>query len=81
MSFKFILLYVGVIFSLFIYAIIWQQILKRIDLTTAFANKSAMLFWSLVWGVTIFHEQVKVQIIIGLLFVGLGVYFVVKSNE
>ena len=38
LSYGFILCYGGVLLVLFIYAILWQQILKRIPLTIAYCN-------------------------------------------
>lgn len=81
MSFSFITLYGGVILTLGIYAIIWQQVLKRIPLTTAFVNKSATLFWSLLWGVLLFNEAISPSMIIGILVVFLGVILVVSGGK
>lgn len=80
MSFNFIALYAGVILALGIYALIWQQVLKKIPLTNAFVNKSATLFWSLLWGVTLFDETITPSMIIGILIVFLGVILVVTGN-
>ena len=46
----FILLYGGMLAILFIYAIGWQQILKRLSLSMAFANKAVTVIWGMVWG-------------------------------
>lgn len=82
MSFGFITLYAGVILALGIYAIIWQQVLKKIPLTNAFVNKSATLFWSLLWGVLFFGETISPSMIIGMIIVFAGVILVVaKSNK
>ena len=51
-----------------IYAIAWQQV--------AYANKSVYLLWSQIWAVAIFHEQLSVQNIIGILIVLFGVWTV-----
>ena len=40
-----------------IYAIAWQQVIKKFSLSTAYANKSVYLLWSQIWAVAIFHEQ------------------------
>ena len=45
LSLKFILFYGLEIFILGIYAILWQQIIKRIDLSVAYANRSLALLW------------------------------------
>lgn len=55
----FILLYGGMLVILFIYAIGWQQILKRLSLSMAFANKAVTVIWGMVWGFFIFGESVS----------------------
>ena len=59
-----------------IYAIAWQQVIKKFSLSTAYANKSVYLLWSQIWAVAIFHEQLSVQNIIGILIVLFGVWTV-----
>ncbi len=80
MSWGFILFYGGVIAALFVYAIIWQQALKRMPLVVAFANKVATLFWSLIYGVLLFDEGIRPNMIIGILIVVVGVILVVSSE-
>ena len=59
-----------------IYAIAWQQVIKKFSLSTAYANKSVYLLWSQVWAVIIFHENLSFQNIIGILIVLIGVWMV-----
>lgn len=59
-----------------IYAIAWQQVIKKFSLSTAYANKSVYLLWSQVWAVVIFHENLSVQNIVGILIVLAGVWMV-----
>ena len=61
-----------------IYAIAWQQVIKKFSLSTAYANKSVYLLWSQVWAVIIFHENLSIQNIIGILIVLIGVWTVQK---
>lgn len=81
LSLKFCILYSGVIFVLGIYAIVWQQILKHIPLTTAFCNKAVSIIWGIIWGALIFKEAVKWNMILGAAIVIIGVIIVVKSDE
>ncbi len=73
LSMGFIAYYGAEILLLFIYAIGWQQILKRMSLTFAFANKGITVVWSLVWGTVIFGEAVTIKKIIGCFLVICGV--------
>ena len=65
LSFPFIALYCVVFGVLFVYAILWQQVLKKIPLTTAIANKSITIVWGMIFGLLIFREQVSLKMIIG----------------
>ena len=73
LSVPFILLYGGMLAVLFIYAIGWQQIIKRLPLTVAFANKAITVVWGIVWGALIFGEQINIQMIIGAVLVIAGI--------
>ena len=78
---KFILYYGIVIVNLFIYAIVWQQLLKRIPLVTAYANKAVTVIWGLIWGVVFFEEVITIQKIIGALIIVVGVCIVATSDN
>ena len=80
---KGVLLYVFVMLmflNCFIYALAWQKVIKRFDLNVAYANKTVYLIWSQIWAVVIFHENLSVRNIIGLIVVFIGV-MVVQRNE
>lgn len=73
LSVKWCLCYGGVIMLLGIYAVGWQQIIKRMPLTAAYANKAVTTVWGLVWGVLFFKERVTFGKIIGVILVVAGV--------
>ena len=81
LSFKFCLCYAGVICVLFIYAIGWQQIIGRMQLTTAFANKSITVIWGLVWGLVLFGERLTAGKLIGSILVICGVILCAISDR
>ena len=81
LSARFILLYGGLLMILFVYAIGWQQIIKRMPLTTAYANKAVGIFWTILWGVMLFNEKLTFRMIIGVFVVLCGVMIVVKADE
>lgn len=58
MSIRFIVLYGTVILLLGIYAVFWQQIIKNMPLTAAYANRAVTVFWGMVWGLLIFREKI-----------------------
>lgn len=78
---RFIILYGILLCVMFFYAIMWQQILKRMKLVTAYANKSVTIIWGLIWGVCLFGESITVFKLIGIAVIIIGVYFVVTGEE
>lgn len=64
-----------------IYAIVWQKMIKRFELSFAFANRSVYLIWSQVWAVVIFKENLSVTNIIGMLVVLIGVMIIQLDNS
>ena len=76
LSFKFILLYGLEILILGIYAVLWQQIIKRIDLSVAYANRSMALLWSMLWAFIIFQEKITIRNLLGVIIVITGTLIV-----
>ncbi len=80
MSFNFIL-YFGISLAILgIYAIVWQMILKRVSLSTAYSNRPVSMIWGIIMGSMIFQEQITLPMIIGSAIIMVGVYTVVTSN-
>lgn len=81
LSMKFIVFYGLVLVILFGYALVWQQILKKLPLVTAYANKAVTVIWGLLWGTIIFKEQITIWNILGAAIIIFGIYMVVSSDE
>ena len=73
LSIEFCLYYSAVIILLAFYAIGWQQIIRRLPLTTAFANKAVTTVWGLIWGFLFFRERITLGKVVGVALVVLGV--------
>ncbi len=56
-----------------IYAVAWQAILGRVELSQAYLNKGTVVFWGLLWSAIIFQEQITAFNIVGsvIIFIGL----------
>lgn len=67
---------VGEIFLLGVYALLWQQILKKFSLVVAMSNKGITVILSLIWAAMIFDEQVTVWNIIGSVIIMFGIWMV-----
>jgi drug/metabolite transporter (DMT)-like permease len=63
-----------------IYAVLWQQVIKRFELSVAYANRSMAVVWSMVWAVIFFHDTITVRNIIGVCLVVVGT-IVVNTEE
>lgn len=81
LTLRFCLLYSGVLAILGFYALAWQQIIKRLPLTTAFANKAVTTAWGLVWGALFFHESITLGKVLGVALIILGVALFSRSEE
>jgi len=80
-SIRFFWLYGLVLLDMAVYAILWQQILTKIPLITAYANKAVTVIWGLIWGMIIFNETIIVQKLVGAVVIVAGIVMVVKSDE
>lgn len=78
---KFIICYGGLILILAIYALVWQQIIKRMPLTVAYANKAITVVWGVLWGVLFFDEKVSIVQIIGAMIVIIGVIIYTCTDD
>jgi len=81
MSMPFILLYALEIGCLGVYAILWQQIVKRHELSVAYVNRSLSLLWSMLWSVLFFKEKITVKNMIGAVIIITGVILVNTAGE
>ncbi len=81
LSISFCLFYGGMILLLMIYAFVWQQVIKHLPLTSAFANKAVTVVWGIIWGVFIFHEDISIGKILGAGLVVSGVVLYAISDK
>lgn len=81
LSFSYLKWYCGSIIVLGIYALAWQQALKRTPLTIAYANKAVVVIWGSLLGFLFWHESISVGKIIGLAIIICGIIFVVGGEK
>lgn len=68
-----ILLFFGLdLLFLALYAICWQQLIKKFPLSVAYANRAMALLWSALWANLIFGEQISGRQLAGICLVILG---------
>lgn len=59
-----------------IYAVLWQQMIKRFELSVAYANRAMAILWSMIWAVIFFHDEITFRNVLGVLIVLLGMVIV-----
>ncbi len=67
-------------FFLVLYALLWQQVLKRNTLSFAYLNKGAVFVFTTLWAVLFFHEYITISNIIGSVIIVLGIWMIVKDE-
>ncbi len=81
LSKEYILYYAMVLSTLVIYALGWQQVIKRLPLITAYASKAVTVIWGVVWGALIFKEPITVKNVTGAVLIIAGILLVVSGEE
>lgn len=81
LSFRFLLFYGLEIAILGVYAILWQQAIKKFELSIAYANRAMVMLWALVWAVVIFGERITLQNVIGLVLITVGTIVVNREEK
>ncbi len=79
LSFWYLFFFAMDFFILAVYAIIWQQMIKKFQLSIACANKAVTLLWSMLWNFIIFSTGITPWKVVGVLLVVVGV--VVMNSE
>ena len=77
---RFLLCYGGMLLLLAVYALGWQQAIKRLPLTVAYANKAVTVIWGLAAGMLLFGEQLTAGKVIGAVLVMAGVVLFAFSD-
>lgn len=81
LSFFYILYFLGIIFILAVYAILWQYVLKNIHLSVAMSNKPICLILSTFWGMVIFKETITIKTLIGIILILCGIFTICRSGH
>ena len=64
-----------------VYAILWQQVLKKIELSVAMSHKPILLVFGTLWAVCFFGETVGIKFFVGLLFILTGLVIIEVKSE
>lgn len=66
-----------------LYALIWQQIIKKLPLTAAYANRAVTVVWGMLWGRFIFGESITLLKVVGvcIIIAGIVLFAVTQGKE
>ncbi len=81
MSWQYILGIAGAVLILGSYAVLWQQILKKISLSTAYMFKGTGVIFILMYSVLLFGETVTWVNVIGSIFIIVGITLYAKEDK
>lgn len=79
LSVPYILWMLGAIGVMGLYAVLWQQILTRIPLSTAYMFKGTSLIFVLLLSAWLFHEGISWQNVLGSIIIVSGIILYAKS--
>jgi drug/metabolite transporter (DMT)-like permease len=78
-SWPYLVWFGGAVLIIGIYAILWQQILKRIELGTAYLFKGTTLIFTMLIAALLFGEAITIPNIIGSLIIITGITLLAKE--
>lgn len=81
LSAAFIVLYGLMLLALVAYAVGWQQVIKHLPLTTAYANKAVTVVWGILLGLAVFGEAVTPRQVIGAVIIICGIVLFVRADN
>lgn len=80
LSLGFVLCYGIVLVILAAYALGWQQVIKRMPLTTAYANRGITVVWGIVWGAAFFGERITPFKLVGAALIVAGIVLFAQAD-
>jgi len=75
-----LIFYFSAIFLLAVYAVLWQNVLKKFPLNIAYPNKAVTIVLGIVWGSLFFGEVVRWNMILGAVVIFSGIVIMVKKE-
>lgn len=79
MSWVYMLWFLGAVAIIAIYALLWQQVLRRIELSTAYLFKGTTLIFTMLFAVLLFGEAITLPNILGSVLIIIGITLLAKS--
>lgn len=81
MSWNYVLGLIGAVSIMGLYAVLWQQVLKRIELSLAYMFKGTSLIFVMLLAYVLFGEQITWNNIVGAIIIISGIVLFAHSSE
>lgn len=81
LSWGYVLAFVGAVTVMGVYAMLWQQILKRIELSLAYMFKGTSIVFVMILAYWLFGEQITWNNILGAIIIILGIVLYAYSYK
>ena len=78
-SWSYLLWFCEAVLIIGVYAILWQQVLRRIELSTAYMFKGSTLIFTMLFAALIFGEAITIPNIIGSFIIIFGITLLARS--
>lgn len=78
-SWPYLLWFGGAVAILALYALLWQQVLRRIELSTAYMFKGTTLIFTMLIAALLFGEHITTTNIVGSLIIVTGIVLLARS--
>ncbi len=78
-SWPYLLWFGGAVAIIGIYALLWQQVLRRIELSTAYMFKGTTLIFTMLIAALLFGEIITIPNIIGSVIIIVGIVLLARS--
>ena len=78
-SWPYLLWFGGAVAIIALYALLWQQVLRRIELSTAYMFKGTTLIFTMLIAALLFGEHITTANIIGSLIIVTGIVLLARS--
>lgn len=79
MSLPYLLYIAGAVFVMGLYALVWQQVITQMPLSTAYMFKGTSLIFILVFSAILFSESITLNNVIGSAIIITGIVFYSKA--
>ena len=80
-SFNWCCFYAAIVGVLGLYAILWQQVLKKVRFPIAMCNKAVTIVWGMLFSALLFGEQITLKKVLGAAIILCGILLLSVADK